>query len=442
MRSALFVCALLFAAPVLWAQQRFEIVSGRTTNLKPYYSKTRKLYVDTVDVRVRLSGVFRPTENKLVLDVEAFNLPNKPQLLNETFDFKPTDWPGEKNSREIAIPVLIVTESFSDTLKNDEMGHIIIKGRPDQFHTIRLTNALAADVAKYDPNKAFWVEVGSNFDLIDGPVPNNFFSGVFLFKRDIRPVFTRHQNKRLGVFAGVFESKSITAATEQNFALREYYDSSSFIPNVKDSMRIFRGVGAVVTRRTVRNLGLFFSPQVRLTDGSANEDGLHLSVSFWMELQWQRIQEETDFAQLKKIDSSLMRIDSAISSGRYNAKNPRKERDVRSHYFGIGFPVFYRETLSNDLIHLFVNPIIGISNQPTQQFLDNEFLAQSDPKLASPKRPWPAFYAIQFRLNEENYGISFTGEVRGLLRRNNPPFVSIALSKKFDLTRFIEYNKK
>lgn len=441
MKPALFICALLLLAPAVWCQQRFEIVSGRTTNLKPYYSKTRKLYVDTVDVWVRLSGVFKPTENKLVLDVEAFNLPNKPQLLNETFDFKPTDWPGEKNSREVAIPVLIVTESFSDTLKNDEMGHIIIKGRPDQFHTIRLTNALVTDITRYDPNKAFWLEVGSNFDLIDGPVPNNFFSGVFLYKRDIQPIFTKDSAKRLGVFAGVFESKSITAATEQNFSFREYYDSSSFIPNIRDSMRVFRGVGSIVNRRTVRNLGLFFSPQMRITRRSANEDGLHVSVAFWMELQWQRIEEETDFAQLRKVDSSVMRIDSVLSSSRYNAKNPKKERDVRSHYFGFGVPVFYRETVGTDLIHLFVNPIIGISNQPTQQFLDEQFLALSDPKLVPPRRPWSPFYAIQFRLNEENYGISFTGEVRGLLRRANPPFVSIALSKKFDLTKFIEYNK-
>lgn len=88
-------------------------------------------------------------------------------------------------------------------------------------------------------------------------------------------------------------------------------------------------------------------------------------------------------------------------------------------------------------IHLFINPVFGLSNQPNKNYI-NSLLQPT--KQEEPKRKWAPFYAVQFRLNEEKYGIAFTGEVRGLLRRNNQPFVSLALSKKFDLAKFMEFN--
>ena len=51
-----------------------------------------------------------------------------------------------------------------------------------------------------------------------------------------------------------------------------------------------------------------------------------------------------------------------------------------------------------------------------------------------PKRNWNPFALVQFRLNEEKYGISITGEVRSMLMRDAKPVVSLALSKKFDLS--------
>jgi len=51
-----------------------------------------------------------------------------------------------------------------------------------------------------------------------------------------------------------------------------------------------------------------------------------------------------------------------------------------------------------------------------------------------PACSWNPFYLIQFRLNEEKYGISFTGEVRSILLRDSKSVITISLSKKFDLS--------
>lgn len=448
MRVAILFSLLLISEFRLFSQERISLKPSSTTNLKPHYSKTATSHIDTVHLQVVLTGGFdttNPENNTLLLEIARFNLPNKPRIADSAhITFPANAWPVDGSKKDTTIIINLITESFRDSLKNDEAGHLFIKGHPDTFHTLRLTNTALEVNTKFDPNKSFWVEVGSNFDLIDGPKPNNFFTGVFLYKRDIRPIFYRKKDKdrvkNLAMFAGVYESKSITSETQQSFSSLQYYDSTSLQTNKADTMKVFDAVGNYVSRRTVRTVGLFISPQVRLTNGDANNDGLHLFASFWMELQWQKIEEEVQFAQLKKMDSSYMPIRYVIDSSNISASGSiKKETDLRSHYFGFGLPVFLRETVGKDVVHLFVNPVIGASNQPSSQFQIQQ-PATEFKQIMGPRREWSPFYLIQFRLNEETYGLSFTGEVRGLLKSNNKPTVSLALSKKFNLSRFMEFN--
>lgn len=79
--------------------------------------------------------------------------------------------------------------------------------------------------------------------------------------------------------------------------------------------------------------------------------------------------------------------------------------------------------------------MLGACNQiaaSTQEVATNS-------NLSSVSRNWYAFYLVQFRLNEEQYGLSFSGEVRGLLKKNSPPVITLVLSKKFDLAKLIEF---
>lgn len=459
---------------------RVSIISNGITNLKPVYHKTAGEVYDTVHVRITTSGKYNAKvadSNVVDFELKKLNLPNNPRLVNSRIFLPKEMWDTAGKSKDTTVILGIMSKKMKDTLEFDETGHITIKGQPDPYHTIRYTNSILLAEHKYDPTKPFWVEVGANFDLIDGLKPNNFFTGVFFHERDSRPFFRRDSNRlkqtlrkidskakpvryeriqnkinytsdrrkmnNLGIFAGIFDSETVTNSQDNNWTTAKYFDSSSFANNRTDSILLHTGAGKYLTQRTVKNLSLFFSPQVRLTNGSANEDGLHFFTSLWAELQWQQIIETRTFQAIATKDS-LVHI-RTLDTFRYVGAS--KEKDIRSHYIGIGFPIYFREStpLTNDLVQLLINPVIGFTNQATKNYLvdyERYELAQlSGKSLGEPTRKWNPFYIVQFRLNEEKYGIAFTGEVRGLLMKNNPPYVSLALTKKFDLTKFIEYNR-
>jgi hypothetical protein len=496
-KKALLLCLSIILFQYVFGQSdsvkvadTVKLDKGETV-LNPVISAQSNKAVQQIVLSIELGGPAPQGKEYTVVPV-LINQPRRskvdPVLLTETIKINKEEWPGAGKTKSVNKTVVIQTTSIKDLTadelfylkldKSEAPKEILVDDCADCNHQIRVTLS-----GMYNANKPFWVEIGSNFDLVDGMEPNNFFTGVFFYKRDIRPIFYRKSNinerrkdqwrkkysgkndnerassllKRryrtidtsrpntLGAFAGVFESKTITSITEERFTLREYYDSTSVLPRLKDSMLVYKAIGTKTRKTTVRNVSLFFSPQVRLTNKPSNADGLHWFASLWTELQWQRIREEAEFKQLKVMDTDTLPLNDVLDNQRYNAKLQSKETDVRSHYIGFGFPVFFKETLDNDVAHLFVNPVIGYTNQPSSQYLkdkeDYDLAVIKDPSLLPPKRKWYPFYIVQFRLNEENYGIAFTGEVRGLLWNNSQPYVSLSLTKKFDLTRFIEFNK-
>ncbi len=399
------------------------------TTLTPLISKAKMKIIPTIRLLFKLSGKKPDKEQKIDMELQVLNAEVvSPVLKTTTVSFVPDDWNGKRdaeNNVHVTKDVEVELSSVSSFGK-DVLFFIVIKGKPAHADITISSLGMYTD-------KPFWVEVGSNFDFADGLKPNNFFGGVFLYDRDIRPIFYKRstrpadRSKNLGIFAGVFESKTISDVFSQDFTVRPYYNSTSVKLLRSDSVGVFRDTGRLVKTQVVKNIGLFVSPQVRLTDGSSNAEGAHVFLSTWMELQWQRLSVKSDFTGQARYDtlysprSELNRYD--------NADSGSVEKDIRTHYFGFGLPIYYKKGDAN----LFLNPVIGFSNQPLQKEID---AALTGDDL---KRTWRPFYIVQFRLSEEKYGISFTGEVRGLIRKDSRPFVSLALSKKFDLTKFIEF---
>lgn len=443
----LFFCLSLFATTRIFSQAappRVQILSAET-RLAPLYDSATATQVDTVRITLLLTGLYDTAvaaNNTVSLTINngtitTHSVFNDTGTGSTTLNIPASDWPLTATPVEKTYLLYIRTTGRASRMNGDQVGQIEITGHPISHHVLRYSNGAIAINTKYDPSKSFWVEIGSNFDLVDGLEANNLFSGVFFHKRDIRPL-KRNGGRNVGVFAGIYESKTATNETEQNFSIRQFYDSSSFSSSDPAKMKIYNGVGNYITRRTVKNVGLFFSPQVRISNLSANEDGLHFFFSLWFDLQWQRIMEEKNFKVSTVLDTTKVDI---ATIGDYDISNFKKSIDIRSHYIGFGFPIFFRETTKqDDIVQLFINPVFGLSSQPTTDYL-NRIEHATDKDLSTIKRPWSPFYTVQFRLNEEKYGISFTGEVRGLLKNNNKPLVSLALSKKFDLTKFMEFSK-
>lgn len=446
---------------------RVQIVSKSDT-LIPVAKGKKKNFI--IKIKFQLNAPFDATAgtnlNKVNLSIQRASLssvvqfvkPDNTKATTIDVEINQQDWPITGKQAEVTQLLQLEFDSQAD-VTNDEIGQIIITNHPASPHYLVVSNDAIPVSSKYKPNKPFWVEIGANFDLIDGIQPNSPFFGVFFHKHDIRPLWLGNTrlfgNKKveildnqaqnnIGMFAGVFGSKTISTNTTADFFQRSYFNNNSFLPGKPDSIRIYKDAGQYAVKRSVRNIGLFMSPQLRLTHKSANTDGLHLFFAPWIELQWQKVTQEIDFSNLVKIDSTVIhvsKIDSAVKSSNGLINDAKTETDIRSHYFGIGFPIFFRETAGDVNVHLFVNPVIGYSNQPTVTYFDE--LQKYSTKTATnvPSRAWNWFYAVQFRLNEEKYGISFSGEVRGLLKKDNPPFVTLLLSKKFDLAKFLEFTK-
>ncbi len=441
---ALFVLAVGFLA----AQPlKPQLIPGTDTLVISNKETTR---VD-IKVKIQLNNVFEEGKNKVTFSIVNGTLTVKPDFAVDntligkdkiTIEIPKEDWPPNCAAKEVNVSLTLLVPPVTSTVSFNQIGQILMDGQTTKGHNIIISNDAEFLNTKYNPNKPFWIEVGSNFDLLDGIQANNPFFGVFFHKRDIRPFFTKgkvrpnNAQKNFGIFAGVFGSKTITVNQTEDLFIRSYFNNNSFIPGKPDSLKVFKDAGKYATKTSVKNIGLFFSPQLRLTEGSANADGLHIFLSFWAELQWQQITQENDFSQLVRIDSSIKginQIEALSIKGSGFTNSQKTESDIRSHYFGFGLPIYFRE---KD-VQLFVHPILGISNQPAAAYLRAQ--QQFNPEGLNIERKWSPFYAIQFRLNEEKYGIAFTGEVRGLLSKNNPPFVSIALSKKFDLNKFMEF---
>ncbi len=408
------------------------IVLTPATEIKPLYSSRKQTLPEIIPVTLQLNGDYDSSANSASFTMLDTNLVNEFNIYDTLISITRDQWVeaiAAGGKLEIKLPVK--SSTIKDTLGNVQRGFIVLKDRPASiygYHEVQL-----ASYGVYNPNKPFWMEVGSNFDFNDGLQPNNFFGGVFLHKRDIRPLFSlRPKGKRLpnfGIFAGVYQSKSIAESSDTSVTTAYYTNESLSLVDNNGNPGVFRDTGILKNKQVVKNIGLFFSPQLRLTNGTANAEGFHVSASVWLELQWQVITGERDVSSLKRRDTIHV---PASQLTLYEPAALKKEIDLRSHYFGAGLPMFYKEGETN----VFFNPVLGFSNQPASGIVrDNLKLGPT----VSLNRTWNWFYVFQWRLNEEHFGISFTGEVRGLIQKNSKPIVSIALSKKFDLSHFLEF---
>lgn len=294
-----------------------------------------------------------------------------------------------------------------------------------------------------NPNKPFWIEIGANLDLVDGLAANNFFTGVFFYKRDLKKFYNRKnkkidssfKNNNISIFAGVYESKtSSDSAIGNGRESFRYFDRGAINLIRNDSFPVFTDTGSLHYKTVTRNVSLFFSPSIRLTNGSANMDGLHIFASIWTELLWSRKSIITNGDQLNRKDTIFVPGNQlkGIPGAPFSTN---KFYDYRTQYFGIGLPIYMKD---ND-VNLFVNPIFGVSNQrdiPVVQTISN---SDEDQLFLIPKHKWNPFYIAQFRLSEEKFGFAFTGEIRGFMLQNSKPQISMALTKKFDLNKFLEY---
>lgn len=387
---------------------------------RPNYSANKQQINDTILLHLKLLKPTTDPYTKIVFHL-LDTLANKFNITDSCIVLSKEEWNDiESRGKELDITLHIHTFNINDSLENMQKSFITIEGVHSQ------QTSFEVDLLS-TRNKSFWLELGSNFDITDGFQANNLFAGIFLDKKDI-------SEKRLRLFGGVYESKTISNQETASFKNFHYIDDSIGQPLVRNTVKLDQDSGTVIKNTSITSVGLFLSPQIRLTSKSANDDGLHIFTSLWIEMLWQQLNTNYDYTHTNRIDSTYIPKDSAFKN--YNYKVNSQKLDIRSHYFGIGFPLYYKE----GLFHLSINPVIGICNQAVSNSGNSTSFFSS---LTNEKPGWRAFYLFQFRLNEEKYGIAFTGEVRGIINSSSEnyykPYISLALSKKFDLSKLASY---
>ena len=381
--------------------------------------------VDTAWLKFHPVGKISGDDTTIELALLAFSMPGNPSLVDKKIVITKDAWNKNQN---IIKPIRVMVDNVTVAITHDEVAHIIIKDNPDQYTTLRLSKN-----GMYDGTKPFWVEFGGNFDIADRKF-SNVFGGIFLYKRDWRKTGKNHE-PNLALAAGVYESKvSAQKFNSPSFSIQPYINNNSFVTSKPDSAFVFTDTGTLEIKSTIQNIGLFVSPQLRLTNGSSNEDGLHLFVSYYAEMLWQHVTTEYNYEGMFRADTlGILRKD----VGSYTTRPQNREHNFYTHYQGIGLPVFAKY----EDAQLYINPVIGFSNQPTDSLASKSFLYKDENSSSNNiiTREWHPFYVVQFRLSDQKYGLTFSGEVRQLINAKSAPYVTLVLSKKFDIMKLIEF---
>jgi hypothetical protein len=404
------------------------LLKGGRYDLSPLYDKSQNPKNDSVPIQLCLSGNFDANNNTVHFFFDTLGLPNHPSLYPGTITINENTWNSVLSSGGVLqTSVMLETRFINDTLKGNEFGSIRIKEDSSDSVVVWLTN-------KINPNKPFWIEIGANFDISNGFQPTNFYSGIFLFKKDVAKFpFFHPKSNNLSILGGVYESKNITSDLSSDKGL-VYRDGLSYINDPTKGYPIFSDTGNINATVTSTNVGLFFSPQIRLTNRPSDEDGVHIFLSLWTEMLWQRLETNYDYSKLNSVSGNTTYVQTIDAVNLYSTKLQKSIQDYRSHYFGLGLPIYFKYESAN----LYINPIFwGLTSQKFTVLRD---LEKGNTVKQNPS--WSDFYLLQFRLSEEKYGFAFTGEIRGLYQGNNKPSISLTLSKKFDLSRIGDYISK
>lgn len=412
------------------ANFRIYLLNRDTTVIAPLVSDKTISEQRRMLLIYRTAGVLQKDSTVALELVSNEGATVKPTLRTEKFTIRAED--TRNGPFTDTVPVYFDIAAVKD-FGSDEFISLKMKGDDRQSFALLTRQVL------FNPSRPFWLEAGANFDLIDGLRANNFYKGVFFYKRDIgnyayRGVVTkkdRHFN--LSILAGIYESRSVSGQSSDT-TLLQFKDGRSMIPDTANRYSVFRDTGAISLTTTVNSLGLFFSPQVKLTRKDANADGFHVFASLWFEIIWQHINTKYDYTKMSNL--STLKVNEVQLSD-YEKKVTETNLDYRSQYIGLGLPMYIKE----GEINLYCQPTIGMTNQgfalvSSQAGATN--FKQNALEKSLPHR-WNLFFVFMFRLSEDKYGFAFTGEVRGLILPDVKPTISLALSKKFDLSKLLEY---
>jgi hypothetical protein len=235
----------------------------------------------------------------------------------------------------------------------------------------------------FDLDKSsFEVNVGANFDFVNGVNPNNLAAKVELFLPDIFSIC--HSGKRFGFSLGLYENKVVTtdSAGRYDVKYRSYFPDSTMHFNLTEE------IGTLRKTVDVRNFAGYGSILFRLGDAK------NPNFRSYLESVYEIIKRNYSYTSSYVKDTSRVTlIDEANAASILPIDQVKKQDDPTSYveeYFSLGV----LSTYLDDDFDFSGEVLVGLFSSPRESY-----------------RHFNWFYNLTFALSYKNW-LSISGEIR------------------------------
>ena len=296
---------------------------------------------------------------------------------------------------------------------------------PNATHMVRIKNGLDKNKLNKDQNfgaEDFRLDLGSNFDLLDGLKGQGLYANVFTYAPDLVKISfpvkeeakkdrSKAKGLKIGILSGIRRNRTFNDSTTVNTARGITYLVIDSLKSQPDAVKYLRSEYNISDQTSFDNTSLHFSPIVRLYKNEKSTAFL----AFGYNLERRKRNSQITYA--------LVKTDSIIGApGRRQSEiEPQRtlKRTYHDHHFFIKTPMFFK-----------VNKV-NVNIVPTFGYVDSDFAR--DARL---------YFGVSFNAIELKSGINLGGEVLGYFgeaSRFNPPYINFYLSKALNLDLFGRY---
>ncbi|MCF8296608.1 MAG: hypothetical protein K9J13_03600 [Saprospiraceae bacterium] len=434
-----FSIIIIFSSFLFISYGQSDSISKNSNTNKADKKKINSMQTTKAMVEINPIGIFefknknqsiiKKYKNDTSLIIEYIHLVYYKQSDNETIDINISDEYITSKPTDIFLISksinLKITQNITDTLlpiligivndKKIECKQTVYKliasiDKKTAYTYITVKNAL-------DPHKPdfkdFMIHAGANFDFKDGVKINTFYGKISFFK----PGLTL--NNRIGFYSNIYQNNIVS--NDSNL----FGHDIKTLSNINDTISYVSNFIKYNNNQSNKNIALCIGVplQVLPWDRKGKSDAFKFFISPEFELIKVNTTNSREFTLISSdtiLNTTTSFYLSDISSKRIiSVAQQFDSYTTYLKHFGIGTVLLTYET-DKSFIYL-SGTVWGFG------YVNNKVRAKQ-------------YYQYKLQISEKKYGISLGCEFRGFYQED--PFISIHLSKIFDLSKLSDFNNK
>ena len=263
--------------------------------------------------------------------------------------------------------------------------------------------------AKNLGDHAFRIDLGSNFDLLDGVRGSGLYANIVTFAPNLDTLFNV---LKIGVLSGIRQYRSYDDSSAIRTSSFQSYERVR-IPSDGDTAKFIPTEYNVQSQTSYDNTSFYLSPIFQLRNNSKYV--LYLGLLYNLER--------------RKVSTSIQ-VESTVLDTIISISEPRRFLRVRppsdtksvlyEHHLGIHFPLLFR---ISDQVNVYLHPSFG----RTWSIFTPKF-----------------FYGMRFNVIDLSSGINLGGEITGYFNKKSSrprsPLINLFISKAFNIDALSKYD--